>query len=152
MGVFVNNSNTIKNKKTSTFCIFASIFFGLFLIFCIGTYFSKTHIDIKEDIEAAFYHQSGRYSVIVKGENEELISVSMPNWLDIETKVFTDVKEGEKNWYRVKYTRNNFNGIESDESNLAEIHIKSVDDLNPADWNYGKFGSGKTEKICCDEE
>ncbi len=101
---------------------------------------------IKSDFTHLFYHEHNKYSVLVK-KNGKIKSVSFPSNRYVPVTIFTDVKEGESNWYETKYSYTKFSGYFDEENNFLHIHIKDSDSISGADWDKGKFGSGLTSKI-----
>ena len=61
----------------------------------------------------------------------------------VKTTVFVDVPEGSNSWYKVDVNFNKMNGM----SGIFEIHISSINEVNTARWNHGKFGKGQTSRI-----
>jgi hypothetical protein len=121
---------------------------------------SKLHI-LHETVvvEAVYFHEKNKYTV-ASIEDKELKMISLPHYghQNLKPRIFIDVPAGEKSWYEVKYERKSKNSNLrkthfNDNVNNYEvkpfihIHISSIDQLNTADWNNGKFGSGKTTRI-----
>ena len=86
------------------------------------------------EIKAAYMHEAGRYSIMVQDANT--LSLVKLGYATIKT----DVTAGSNIWYEATY-----NGM--NECVESTIHLHSVDDLNTAGWNHGKFGSGTTHRI-----
>lgn len=143
----MSNLNKEKSSKWPSGASLVFIaFFGLFVFFGIYSYFKKERVYEKEEIVAVYYHEGGRYSVMIERDNE-LVSRELPR--ELGTKIFTDIKDGESMWYELRYVSNYLNGLERGADNISHIHIRNVNDLKTADWNRGKFGRGKTTKVCC---
>ena len=113
------------------------------LVLCLIVLFTgcnNIHTDKKiENVQAVFYHEPGN-TLLVNGKGAELKTIT---FRDAEITLFKDVPQGSTVWARVQRDGDDFNGIDE----RVEIHIHSVDDINGAGWNHGKFGSGTTTKI-----
>lgn len=103
-----------------------------------------TFVDERNDIVAVWKHEVGRYSITYK-EGHELIDYNFnkdgrsvyPSF-----SIIADVPEDSNMWYEARYDLN---------ANMSTakvfIHVRSIDDINGAGWNYGKFGRGSTERV-----
>jgi hypothetical protein len=102
----------------------------------------------KETVEAVFYHNVNNYSVMVRDGNS-LKPVSFPRTGALEVHLFDDVKAGEDMWYEVSYVKSERDYMlnAKEHPGYLNIHIRGLEDLNGAGWNYGKIGNGMTIKI-----
>ena len=100
----------------------------------------------KSDFEHLFYHEHNKYSVLVKKDGK-VYSVRFPPNHYVPVTIFVDVKEGESNWYELRYRHTKSIGYYDQENNYLHIHIKDTDSINGAAWNHGKFGTGLTSKV-----
>lgn len=97
----------------------------------------EDHTKPKTIIQSVYYHEKGRYSVSVM-ESNRLKMVNVPGVVLIVD------KDTDHLWYECDYKRNSWNG---QTVGNCYIHIRSVNDINTAGWNHGKFGSGTTIRI-----
>ena len=96
-------------------------------------------------VEAIYWHEGSRYTAaILDGESLRLHRVPYHGNTSSRVALFTDVKAGEKPWYKCKWKHSGFSG---NYDSSCEIHIIGVDSLRTADWSRGKFGSGTTSRI-----
>lgn len=90
----------------------------------------------KTEIEAFYYHEPGRYTAaVLKDSVVKMIRVPDPI-------IIVDAKD--KEWLVCQYRRNSWNG-HSDGN--CYVHLRSVNSMNTAGWNNGKFGKGTTSRI-----
>ena len=112
----------------------AFVLLGLCLIFLsVGC---REHSEkIVGNIQAIFYHEKGSYTLVTNGERSQLV---MTTFYGAKVTIFRDIPQNRDPWALVQK-----DGGEE----RVEIHIRSIDDINGAGWNHGKFGSGTTVKI-----
>ena len=92
-----------------------------------------------ENVQAVFYHEQSRYTVLVREGENRLVPLS---YRTTRVDIFDDVPATHAMWaYVVTVVED---GVESSE---LSIHVHSVHDINGAGWNHGKFGTGTTVRI-----
>lgn len=94
-----------------------------------------------ENVQAVFYHENRHYTLMVQ-TGSEIKPVSI--YYIEDAKIFADVPKNEKMWAHVQGLGNKMNGITS---RKIKVHIHSIENINGAGWNHGKFGSGMTVRI-----
>jgi hypothetical protein len=97
-------------------------------------------LEVYDNIEAVYWHGSDNYSIAIKNNNNIITMKYLPGQKVIlhtgsdkpkaHCKVYVD-GWGDRN-YRSTY---------------CDLYIGSVDDINPASWNKGKFGRGNIARI-----
>lgn len=111
------------------------LFIALILSACSG---NKVLLTEPTEIEAAYYHENNRFSVAVLNEDGKLRMVNL-----VRTSVFIE-ETTDHNWYECDYSYNTWTGKYI---GGCSIHLHSIDGLNTAGWNHGKFGRGDTTRI-----
>jgi len=125
-------------------CFIVGIVTLLTIAICLSIYYrsiNTTISDEKNDIVALYMHQPYSYSVMMQNSNKLTTIILNANKEDIA--IYADVPKGSNMWYKAKKTDVYCTYQYSD----LEIHIHSVDDINTAGWNNGKFGSGQTVRV-----
>ena len=112
----------------------------IFLSFVINT--KDIVRDEKSDIVAVWKHRANEYSVTVQ---EGLKFVDIPfSGTKLNQELIADVPSHKKMWYEAHYRFNSWTGGGYED---VKIHIHSINEVNGAGWNHGKFGSGMTERV-----
>ena len=119
---------------TRIVCLFTSCFL---LAAC-----EKTALLIpRTEVSAVYWHERNRFSVAVQVDTEiKFVRIDGRKGL----RIITDVKQGESLWYEcsIDYGYDDF-----PDSGGCDIHIESIESLQTAGWNHGKFGSGATIRL-----
>ena len=121
--------------------IFWIVFFCGAIGGCIWGMNFWTETSYKSNCDAVYFHEHGRYSVMVK-DGKNVKNVTFPR-NGVKTFVTEGVPEGSNLWFEVQYTENGC----GNRRGYVNIHIHSIDDLNTAGWNHGKFGKGQTHRV-----
>lgn len=132
-------SRIIERLMAITFLV---AFFGSIFLACYDSFTNDEIHKKTEKIEAVYWHERNQYSVAVKQGNK-IKMVMLPSRHGIDLNIICDVASDESCWYEYNYKNNGYGGV----TGFLNIHIRSIDDINTADWNHGKFGSGKTQRI-----
>lgn len=112
--------------------------FGLLLSGCGKEIHTKERFT---NVLAVFYNSNKSYSLLVRGESNEIISKEFH--YDNSFKVLDDVPLDTPMWAEVQQDGNTATHIHSE----VEIHIHSAKDLNGGSWDHGKFGKGSIHRI-----
>lgn len=88
-----------------------------------------------------YWHEGIRYTIKSVTDSGEVKSFKMP--YRVMVRLFEDksIKSGVR--YRCEYTTSGWSGNKG----WCKIYINSVEDLQTANWNHGKFGSGTTKRL-----
>ncbi len=136
--------------------VIAVILFVVF--FCTALFFGSSQgyeeVQFTDSVEVVFYHESGHYSFALAQKEDSLLMIkdfsfgSRNGFSRGGVKIFTDAMPNSKAFIKrsAGYDKSFF-VFKDYYDRLTEIHIHSVKDLKPADWNHGKFGSGQTRVI-----
>jgi len=93
----------------------------------------------KEDVIAVYMHDAWHYSVLTEAGSNLVHRV----FGSVKPEILRDVLDGSNMWYEAYYKETyDHGGYE-----WLKIHIRSVDDINTAGWNHGKFGRGMTHRV-----
>ena len=92
-------------------------------------------------IIAVWKHEPNVYSVTIKEGKNTLIDKDFRRHSAVYPKysLIDDVSENSNMWYEATYD----DGF----CETVVIHVRSINDINNAGWNHGKFGSGSTERV-----
>lgn len=99
------------------------------------------------EVDAVYWHEGQRYTASVIDEGGLVTHKNIPPWRHAGRNtilLYTDVEPDAKSWYECDWMWNDFTGASG---GMCEIHIHNLDELGTKDWNHGKFGSGRTERI-----
>ncbi len=97
-------------------------------------------------VERVFMHEPGQYSLLVRGEQGVLSSIDLRGNHNAKANIFTDVPPDQPMYARVLHSPEGRCG-----GNIrpwyTELHVHTVQEINPAGWNHGKLGRGQTIEI-----
>lgn len=102
----------------------------------------KPKVEKKIFFDRIFLHETNHYSVFTVEEDKSVTFKSFHPFTYQKITLFCDVEKGDRMWAEEWK-----NGNWVDTTLDAAIHIHSLDDLNGAGWNHGKFGNGMTVPI-----
>ena len=103
----------------------------------------KPKVESKIFFDRIFLHETNHYSVFTVEEDKKVTVKSFRSYIPYgKITLFCDVEKGDRMWAEEWK-----NGNWVDATLDAAIHIHSLDDLNGAGWNHGKFGNGMTVPI-----
>ena len=134
--------------KTKGEIVISVIGTTILTISVIMIFFSLITIKIhtgKRNIDVVWFHEENKYSISYVNNANEIINESP--WKCVNPKIIIDVPKGEKMYYEYKYSFNSFWGCMDSANSYVKIHVHSINDIIGADWNHGKFGTGKTNRI-----
>ena len=90
----------------------------------------------RTEIEAFYYHEQGRYTAAI-------LSDSVLTMVRVRAAIITMDARG-KPWYECDYMHDiNI----SQHKGACYVHLRSINDINTAGWDHGKFGSGTTSRL-----
>lgn len=105
----------------------------------------------RKDILAVFWHERNRFSVALAGDNDRVDLKRVPmlregrysgDW-SVPIRLVIDAPSDDTMWYECSLRINMFEDADGE----CVIHLKSLDSLQTAGWDHGKFGSGTTSRI-----
>jgi len=105
----------------------------------------KTEERVIKNIVAVYWHEYNFYSFAVEHEDSSISMESFGKYACSQgniVKLFHDVPNEEKMWAKAEIGTGHCDLIKS----LA-IHLHSIEDINGAEWDNGKFGSGTTIRV-----
>lgn len=103
--------------------------------------FAEQIIEGKRIVDDIYWHEGKRFSAMVMQGNRMTFH-KIPQHHNATFTLICDATD--KPWYEYHFIRTEMAGVRE---GWLRIHIRSKNDLKTADWNHGKFGSGKTTKI-----
>jgi hypothetical protein len=103
---------------------------------------------VKEDFSLLYYHEHDRYSILVNKDDElESLNFNQFQSSEVSFKIKIDVKEGDSNWYEMRYRTSSFKGLYDIENSYVILHISDPKEVKGGNWNHGKFGQVTTTAI-----
>lgn len=102
----------------------------------------KPKVENKIFFDRLFFHERDFYSVLIVKEDKTVEHKFFYTNQYNKITLICDVEKGDRMWFE---EFKNGNWVERTLDVI--IHIHSVDDLNGAGWNHGKFGNGMTVPI-----
>lgn len=96
-------------------------------------------------VERVFWHEGSRYSFVVKNSDGSMQMQTENSVYGV--KIYQDVPVGES--MRVELSQCYMYDAKKSYRHYrrADIHLRSIEDLNGADWNHGKHGRGSTTPL-----
>jgi len=120
---------------------FLIILVGLFIISISSCDADSKIREHKSEVDAVYWHEGSRFTVIKINEDGKLSFIVLPSKSEgVNTEVIIDAVD--TCWYEYYY-KHDYKGNKG----WCKIHLTSLDDLRPADWNHGKLGSGSTVRV-----
>lgn len=101
------------------------------------------------EAEALWFHEHNHYSVSITAGNTIFNKIIRggAGFDKPDVRIIKDVSMGNPIRYEIRYWYNEFYGWTKKEDGYIRIHIRSIDDINGAGWNHGKFGKGTTSRV-----
>lgn len=94
-----------------------------------------------EAVVAVYFHEANTYSVTIRGEAHELVTRQLKSAQAVH--IYDDVPETQSMFVTQTAVDHFLDG----DYYIYGIHVHSIKDINSANWDHGKQGSGNTTRI-----